>query len=402
MNKAFKRHANYYLSFILCLAFSVASNITLAGKSETSPQWQFNSKGATLHLNRDYTLNFGGQFHYDVLRSRKKHFGNDADIRRARVVATFEQKGTWKMKLGYDISPDRHGWRNAWVQSNIIDDTNIRIGQFITPFSMEAMQASKDITFIERSLPQAMAPGFRLGMQLKQQVKSAGLTAAIMANPIKNSSSFDDGISFVFRGVTQPIRKRRNLIHLGMAIEHRELDSGAFTRISSNHEKSLLNKRHIRSDRFRHADSYTNFNLELAQSKKRFLWQSQLIARLTRSDTSQSRKPRHLLSYGASGQVSWLSKRAKRKYSRTSGTFGSVQPKKNKKDVFELSARLSYLALDSGDVVESETGITLGAAWLFNKNLKLSTNLSFNDLDGERQREQFSAFALQSRLQLNF
>lgn len=386
---------------LFCL-FSIllVSTTALANKPKATPELRLNHKGATLDFNNGYRLNVGGQLHFDTLLSKQHHFGREVDIRRARIVSRLSGNN-WKIKVGYDTAPDRNGWRNVWAQSKVRKGTSIRVGQFITPFSMEEMQQSRHITFIERALPQAMAPSFRIGAQLSQRTKPGGIMFAVMANPIDNNSSADDGISLVLRGAFRLVKKRRRIRHLAVAVEHRFLDNDATTRISSGHEKSLLDRRYLRSDKLRHAHGYTNFNLEFAQVRNRFLFQSQFIARLTHPDTSRKRNPGHLLSYGGYGQISWLSKPATRRYSRTAGVFRSFSSKSVRDGLFELSARVSYLALDSGDVVEKETGVTLGVAWFINRNLKFSTNFSFNDIDGERRRERKSAFAMQSRIQLD-
>jgi phosphate-selective porin len=83
--------------------------------------------------------------------------------------------------------------------------------------------------FIERGLPSELSPNFLLGATAAYEGKNWSVTGGYFTNPIEDEqlTNRDDGNSVVARGVFAPIEKRREVLHFAVAVERRELDTGA-------------------------------------------------------------------------------------------------------------------------------------------------------------------------------
>ena len=356
----------------------------------------FNHKGITKTWSEaNVRLRVGGRFHYDGVTSGTEIASSNGEVRRARIDTALNVGENIKFKLDRDFANGRAGWRNAWAQYRS-GDWRVKAGQFVTPFSIEEIMESNNLAFTERALTSALAPSFRTGIAATRRGRSWSATGAIMANPIGNGSRSDDGVSLVGRGVYNPLRTKHDVVHLAGAIEYRNLDNNATTRLQSGHEVSLRDRRLLRTERIRDAQSYLNANVEAAYKTERFLVQSQAIVRQTRAPETNP------LSTSGHIQVSYLFGPAKRSYGRSLGSFGSVQPK-SKWGVIEGSARISRLNLrDTQGVVGNETAVTTGVSWYTNRNLRFTVSSTFSDIDNVRRQEYTSGFTHQARLQVAF
>jgi len=173
-----------------------------------------------------------------------------------------------------------------------------------------------------------------------------------MTNPISDSSRRDDGTSIIARGIAYPIRSSDEVLHFAVSAERRQLKNDAFSDIRSGHEISLRQQRFLETDKIENADNYTTLNF---------------------------------------GE-------ARRRYSRTSGAFGAIEPK-SKSGAFEISARLSELKIAN---VGSEKALSAAASWYLTKNLRLTSALTHNSITENIQPKKLRGTSLQSRFQVRF
>ena len=380
----------------LSITISVVAFCCAYNANVSHAEVKVNHKGLeTSLISPNIRLNVGGRFHYDAVRTKTDIASNNEEVRRARIDATISVGDNVRFKVDREFSSGREGWRNVWGQYRK-GDWRIKVGQFVTPFSTEELSESNNLAFTERALTSALSPGFRLGVSTTLRGDQWSATGAIMGDPINNPSSFDDGISFVGRGVYNPIRTRKNVVHLAAAVEYRDLNGDATTRVQSGHEVSLRENRLLRGERILYAQSYLNGNLEAGFKTNRFLVLSQGIIRQTntRDETPTS--------YGGYLQASYLFGPAKRKYSRTTGSFGAVIPEE-RWGVVEGSARVSRLTIkDTTGRVGNETAATVGLAWHVTQNLRVTASTTYTDIENLRRQRDYSGFVHQARLQVAF
>ena len=381
----------YRLSIFLFIILVVLRPVNTA-----SAEVRFDERGVTKSWSKaKVKLRLGGRFHYDVVRSPDDLFGNNAEIRRARLDATLRAGNHFRFKVDGDLSASRRGWRNLWARYSK-DGWRVTAGQFVTPFSQEEIAQSNDLAFIERSLASALAPSFRAGVAVTHTKKRWSLTGAMMANPINNGSLSDDGFSVVTRGVFNPIRSKREVIHLAAAVEHRRLDDRATLRLRSGHEVSLRDRSRLRNTRVDDANTYLGLNFEAGYSKGPALLLGQVMTRNT--ETALGNRS----SMGATAQMSYIFGAAERKYSRRLGAFGAVVPKK-KYGAVELAARVSHLRLGDvdGDAGE-EMAVSAGLSWFATRNVRFSVNSTYSDIDDFARGRERNGFSHQARFQIAF
>ena len=382
----------YQKSFFLSALFFTAA----LQSGDANAEATFDHRGVRVSFDKpDARLQIGGRLHLDGLTSSEELFGDDTAVRRARVDASFQLGKKLKFKLDRDFAPDRSGWRNVWGQVRH-DAWRFRIGQFVTPFSIEEIMESNNLAFSERALSSALAPSFRTGVSASRRADKWSVTGAVMRNPINNGSRADDGVSYVTRGVYTPIRKKNQVVHIAGAIEYRDLADDATTRVQSGHEISLRNVRRLRGGRIRNANGYLNSNIELAYMTRNVLVQSQVLSR--RIYTPEGNPT----SVGGYVQASYLFGRAKRKYSPTLGAFGAVVPR-SKRGVVEASARISHLNLrDNDGHVGDETALTGGLSWYASRNVRFIVSATYTDINNNRRDENLSGVSGQGRIQVAF
>jgi phosphate-selective porin OprO/OprP len=124
---------------------------------------------------KSYRLRLRGYVHSDARFFLENDEGNANDtflIRRARPI--FE--GTLFEVVDFRIMPDFGGsgtsssaqasLQDAWVNYRPWSWLQLQSGKFKAPFGLERLQSATAMTFIERSLPTALAPNRDVGLQL--------------------------------------------------------------------------------------------------------------------------------------------------------------------------------------------------------------------------------------------
>ena len=120
------------------------------------------------------TFQMGGQLQLDYL-----HFGQDSasmatvgdvpdtlDFRRARLTASGEAYDTIEYAIGFDFAnAGRPSFLDVFVGVHDLPILGtVRMGHYFEPFSLERNTQNRYLTFMERSLPQAFAPGRNAGI----------------------------------------------------------------------------------------------------------------------------------------------------------------------------------------------------------------------------------------------
>lgn len=370
--------------FIIAIVFAIST--------PASGEVSFDSDGLTFSPdNSEIEVNFGGRFHLDSAVSENGFFGDEFGIRRGRADVTIKFNDSWRIKIDREFSNDRAGWRNVWVEYRH-GDVRLKLGQFISPLSIEDLMESNDLAFVERSLPSALSSSFRTGGSATYRQETFSLTAALMGDPIDNGSRRDDGQSVILRGVFNPVRSGAEIVHLAISGEYRDLDENAFTQIHSGHEISLRDRRFLSNPRDDDATDYRTLNLEAGYLKNGWLVQAQYLNRNTRSAVGNSN------AQGGYVQVSHMFGEARRRYSRTMGAFGVVEPETSS-GVVELSVRASHLNLDE---TSNENAKTAAVTWYVNKNLRMTGSVTHSDITESQPAVQSSGLTTQTRFQVAF
>jgi phosphate-selective porin OprO/OprP len=351
----------------------------------------------------DVNVNVGGRLHLDTvaIESDGIAFSDDTDIRRLRVDATLNVGKDWRFKIDGDVGGLSPGIYNAWIAYRGIKDTEFRVGNFIAPFNGENMMSSNNTKFIERGLPSELSPNFLFGASAAYEGKNWSVIGGYFTNPIDDETltNRDDGKSIVVRGVFAPIDKRREALHFAAAIERRELDGGASSRVRTNSEFALTRQAILDTGILAGVDGYTNLNVEAGYMNGPFMIKAQQVTR--DNDAPGLLDPKFT---ARSIEAAWVITGERQRYSLGTGTFGEVRPdNENWFGAWELAARYSTLDLTDGAVLGGEEeNVTVGVNWYVNRIVRVSANYVDAKAQPSRLGVKDNPSAVMGRLQIAF
>jgi len=362
----------------------------------------FDDKGLTLDVaGDDLTLNLGGRLHVDAASydDELTVFTDDARVRRARLELGGRVLKDWRFRVDYELSSIGEGFKNVWLAYDGIDGTEFRGGNIIAPFSMEDLESSNSIPALERSLAQALAPGFLVGGTAKVYDRHWSLTAGYFFNPISQDPvvNNDSGESIIARGTLAPLNSGRQTLHFGAAVERRNLDAAVATRVRTFPESGIADARLIDTGVLADVDSFVNLGAEAAYRYRNFMLRGQYIVR--DNDAPLLGDPKFK---GGYAEASWVLTGERRGYSESNGIFSAVRPK-SKFGAIELVGRVSTLDLNDGLVAGGkETDYLAGVNWYFTRNFRILGNYVHAKASPNRSALNESTDIFQARAQLSF
>lgn len=349
----------------------------------------------------DFRLQFGGRLHLDAMKVYEgvTPFQDEADIRRLRVDVSGRIFKDWRFKVDGDVGGTSPGFKNVWLAYRGFDNMEFKGGNFIAPFSMEDMMSSNAIPMMERSLAQALAPGFLVGGGAKYWGDHWTVTAGYFLNPIDFDPQFntESGQSFAGRVTYAPIRRRHHLIHFGVGVERRDLDNGVVSKVRALPELGLAENSLINTGSLVGINSFTNVNGEAVFMEGPFMVAGQYIKRF--NNAAALGDPNF---DGGYVLASWVLTGESRRYSRRSGMLGGIRPK-SEFGAIELVGRYSMLDLNDGLVTGGEEqNLSVGVNWYLGRNLRLMGNYVHGKASPNKNGVNESLDALQGRIQIYF
>ena len=146
-------------------------------------------------------LNITGRLHFDN-RNLWNEWGDYSDrdssslgdrfsVRRARIGAT----GIFNKNINYEVVTNLVGSNanlldTAWANYNFRPEAQVRVGRFKQPFGLETLMSSNNISFMERSYQDQIAPGKQLGAMFHgEQPNSLTYAASVYQTGFDPASS---------------------------------------------------------------------------------------------------------------------------------------------------------------------------------------------------------------------
>lgn len=345
-----------------------------------------------------FKLKIGGRVQNDwaVYSTDKKvrrqfgRIGDGTEFRRARFFMEGSVYGNIKYKFQYDFAGS-DPFKDAYIQLRQLPLAgNFTVGHFKEPFSLEQLNSSKYLTFMERSLPNVFSSGRSLGVGLNRAFLDKRATAAFgffrEGNPADTSTTF--GNSGIYNATTRFTilpwyqEEGRQLLHLGLSYRHAFHDKGNKIRWRQRPE-AHLGPRFVETPKF-HIEDADYFNPEVAlvygPASLQFEWMSALVDRPSGDD----------IQYGGFYVFgSFFLTGEHRAYKTSSGAFDRVRPKNNFDwqgglGALELAARYSMLDLNDEDMNGGElSNFTVGVNWYLNPNMRFMLNYARAMLDDD-------------------
>lgn len=345
-----------------------------------------------------FAFNLGGRLHLDAAQVDDTGLEiDDEEVRRARLELSVRHDD-WRLRIDREFSHGG-GWRNVWLSYDVNDDLTIKAGNFIAPFSMEDVGSSNETMFMERSLIQALAPGFGVGVGASYEGRHFGLSGGYFTDAIdaedNNPAEKGDGVSL--RATWSPIERRQNTVHFGLGLDRREFASGDTRTITSTPEASLAPTL-VTSGALTNLDTSMSYNVEAAYSVGSLLLQGQYL-----SSTFERSLGGDVTADGFYVQAGWIVTGERHRYGDAVGVFTGPRPDHDW-GAIELAARVSSLDLSEAGAGASGTAddYTVGVNWYLGQNFRLMANYVHSELDAVNPAFDRDVDVVQARAQLDF
>ena len=286
----------------------------------------------------------------------------------------------WRYFVQYDLAnhslkdaliayqPDKDFRRGA-DQLHVFE---LYMGHFKEPFSLEELTSSRFITFIERGLPNALAPGYHVGTGLARTARHWSVALGAFGEPAGSkvsSTGGNAGWGVTGRYRLSPLNRHRQLLHFGLSATYRAAGTGGTLRIREAPETGFSSMRYLNTGTLSDVGHHASAGVELAGVAGPLSLQGEFIE----TQVSRYGGAETLRFKGSYGYVSWFVTGESRPYKRD-GTFGRIQPR-HKSGAVELAARYSVLDLNSGSIsAGKEEDTTLGLNWYINDHVRIMVN----------------------------
>lgn len=356
---------------LIAAALAAPSMLVLADAAAAAEGFDLTKKGIEWESPGGLVdLTLGGRLHIDGVSYESSLASDDqVEARRARLELSGKVGDKVRFRLDREFT-DGGGWRGAWISFEPTDNTELRFGNAIAPFSQEDLQSSNATPLMERSLANALAPGYAVGLTGGISGKKWSLTGGVLDDGLADDDgrSRKRGMGAAARVTYAPLGAGKTVVHIGLSAEQREPESGATLRFQSGPEAAFAPPQ-LRSGNIAGVETLSNLGLELAGRRGPVILQAQYIT----TNLERSAAPDVTLS-GWYVQGSWVIGGRQREYNPQTGLFGAVDPRKSGK-TFELAARYSVLEFDDAALGRGVArNVTVGANWYLNDNVRVMAN----------------------------
>jgi len=320
------------------------------------------------------------------------NINNRTAVRRARLALTGDLATDVGYKLDVEFATPSPRARDVYLELRdrpYVD--RLIVGSARVPFQMEALTSSKNLTFAERAPFFTFAPFRQVGLwadgTLEEERGTWSLAGFIMGKGGFDLNHNADGQGFAARTTYLHWYEDdgRDLLHTGLnysilqpfdKMVRYDSKLSFFTNqepgINAPGPPQLVDTGYVP------AESVNLFNLELAGSRGRFNYQTELTYALV----NQIGGP-PLVFYGGYAQAGWFLTGESQPYNRKAGVFDSVEPLHSFFDggwgAWELAARGTFLNLNDKNV----TGGRMNSAeFVVNWYLTNQLSLKFDYVHG--------------------
>lgn len=366
----------------------------------------------------NYKFQIGGRIHADatVFNEDLSSFGDDTEIRRARIYVSGTLYEDWAFKNQIEFTGSSSGVRDSYLRYTGLDKTKITIGNFKEPFSQEELASSNHIPFIERASINEFAPSRNVGVGIERygaygDNDSTAWNASVGVfgegisdngiDPVTGEET-DEGLGFTGRFSTALITTEERLAHLGVAYGYRNPGLNNTLGFSSGIEADIADRDLVSTNTITGVNDFTLLSLEAVGAIGPFSLQGEYIrTSIDRASASDLEFDGYYV-YG-----SWFLTGESRAaaYNKSTGVVRGIKPLtpfgKGGWGAWEFVARYGHIDLSSQEVIGGQQDdFTLGINWYPNSNLRFSLNY-VNVLDvegGENAGDEPSAYLMRAQV----
>lgn len=290
----------------------------------------------------------------------------DSHLERARLKMGGSVAPDWGFKIEYDFASGSAKAKDVFIAYKGIKPASILVGHFKEPFSIEEMESSNYMPFIDRTVVHSQfVPARNTGTALHMGGSNYSATAGVFGKG-PGFHGQDSKYSVAGRFTFAPIATPTAALHLGAAVNYIDVHSsalytsaGAITTGASGEPGGY----HVGNAHFGDLDKSTLGGLEAAAVVGPVFLQSEYI----KAFNSYLTPGRNSDPSGWYVETSFFPTGESRNYVAKKGAFGKTKTKGN---AIELAARYGVLKLDEAgqdDVKQT----TFGVNWYATSNMRL-------------------------------
>ena len=343
------------------------------------------------------------------------------EFRRTRIALSGTIYKNLHFKAQYDFAGGDVDFKDVYVGATVPAFGTLRIGHMKEPFSFNELTSSKDLTFMERALPNAFSPGRNVGISWANTYLNKRLTLA--AGVFKDVGNFgDDKQREEEWAITGRIAGRPWLnedgsryLHLGAALSYRNVDGPE--RFRARPEAHAGGAGHyvdtrtaFDSDGLDDDDLMADRTLLLGLESAVVVGPFSLAGEYMMADVNARHGYRDTHFEGYYLEGSWFLTGEHKRYKTSKAAFDKVIPRKNFSfhkggglGAWELATRYSSIDLNnSGIAGGKEHNITLGLNWYLNPNTKIMLNYTHAAVDSRDEGINSDLDIMQGRCQLTW
>lgn len=361
----------------------------------------------------DFSLQVGGRIYLDLafyIEDKNKLGNNGFGLRTFQVDMIGKLSKNWFYCFnwggftdGGKLDSSGVFMDDAFIRYLGFDDVILTFGQHTEPFSLEAQTSSLHMTFMERALPYAFAPGTTVGLSAAFGGDNWFASGGFFSEQIsdyKDQGSQGYGLTGYLS--TSLLRNDNGVIHIGGSLSYRfeNKDKNIFFR--TRPESGLTNVRYVNTGGIAGTNAVGRYGFDVAGIFGPWSFQSEYIHTIVERDVGYEDVDFN----GWYAFVSWFATGEKRNY-RKDGIFGSTTPI-HSYGAWEMALRYSNINLNDADIQGGEEhNITLGVNWYIHQQLRLMLNYSYimtntNANDNGTVIGNDNPHIIQMRLQANF
>lgn len=353
-------------------------------------------------------MHFDGRFMVDD----ETDLTNQWQAARVRPIIEGTFGGIYDFRLMPDFGRGRTVLQDAYVTARFKPEFQVTAGKFKSPVGLERLQSARDLRFLERAFPTALAPNRDLGLQAAGNLLDGRLSYAVAwlngSNDGASSEAFgdadlNDDKEWAARVFAHPFAKSDHLALRGLGVGI----AGTYTDQAGTAAQPLLPAYRTPTQatffRYRAGTTPTLADGERTRMAPQFYYYvgsfgligeytevSQQVSRATatgtRADTVDTTAWQLAASWFLTGEnASFRGYNSNSVFSPGSGSWGA----------FELAARYHQLTIDDrafagGDdsyadpaaAARKAAGYTLGLNWYLNPNIKWVLNYEHTNFEG--------------------
>ncbi|MFT3931137.1 MAG: porin [Spongiibacteraceae bacterium] len=411
---------------------SVATaSATAAGPSPAPamPNISFSKGFIVSSIDGSYSAQIGTLMQMDVA-AYSENKSNDSDgidnnagteMRRGRIYLQGKVMKDWQYKFELELFgttgtelTDGYVRYNGFKPFDSVNPLAVTVGHFKIPFSFEQLMADKDLSLMERSLPNGFLKSRAPGLMVSSNGEHWSAAAMAFGEQLYSNTTSpqqDEGGGASARITWAPIVSENSALHFGLSEEYvapTQRVGAEITSFSTRPESHMTSLSLISTGNISGDVSKTQLlGAEFAATYRSLTLQSEYIRTTVERDVGTDP-----VFSGWYAQGAWMITGENRPYDVGGGIFKGISPAHPigtggssflGKGAWELVARYSTMDLSDDNISGGrERNATLGLGWYANNFVRISGNLvHVYDIDGGKYDGE-SMNALQMRFQLAY